>query len=99
LREERKKLETHEDIVMMREGKVFIRRGDDTGPLTREVMLSDGRKVTPDGQVMMTDGSTRMMHEGETLIMAPREPGDPKDLPDRQFQETLKDDELTDDTK
>jgi hypothetical protein len=54
-----------------------------------------GTKVSVDGTVMMPDGATRMMKEGETMMLQGA-PAGPEDLADRQFTEAMEDEELRD---
>ena len=64
-------------------------------PLEEEMTLPAGTKVMPDGTVMMPDGTTRMMAEGETML-TPGMPTGAENMTDRQFKETMKDEELRD---
>ena len=37
--------------------------------MTKDMMMKNGCKVTPDGKVVMKDGSTKMMMDGEIMDM------------------------------
>lgn len=83
----------------MREGKIIVMRNKEEMPLEEEVTLSDGTKVMPNGQVLMANGTARMMREGETLTVdreTDRVPPDAEDMSDRQFKEAMEDEELRD---
>jgi hypothetical protein len=81
---------------MMRRGKVMITRNGETMPMEEELTIADGTKVMPNGQVLMNDGTARMMAEGETIIITPRPTADAENLPDRAFKEAMEDEELRD---
>lgn len=87
------------DHVLMRDGKIIVMRNKEEMPLEEEVTLSDGTKVMPNGQVLMANGTARMMREGETLTVdreTDRVPADAEDMSDRQFKEAMEDEELRD---
>jgi hypothetical protein len=87
-----------QDHIVMQNGKVMIMRNSELNPLDEELTMPDGTKVMIDGTVMMPDGTTRMMAEGETmLIRAEGAPAGPEEMSDRQFKETMEDEELRDD--
>jgi hypothetical protein len=80
---------------MMRNGEIIVMRNGEEKMMEEEVALADGTKVRPDGQVLMPDGTTRMMREGETLTMD-RTPAGAEKLSDSQFKEAMEDEELRD---
>jgi hypothetical protein len=45
--------------------------------------------------MLMPDGTTRTMAEGETMLLQ-GEPAGPEDMSDRQFKESMEDEELRD---
>jgi hypothetical protein len=57
------------DHIMMIDGKVMMMKGGKSLPLDKELSLSNGAKVTPDGSVTMKDGKKMMMKEGEIMNM------------------------------
>lgn len=83
------------DHIVMQDGIVMMKRNGEMKPMTEDVTLYDGTKVMIDGTVMMPDGTTRMMAEGETMLFQ-GEPAGAEDMTDRQFKETMEDEELRD---
>jgi uncharacterized protein DUF6799 len=58
------------DGVMMKDGKMMMMKGGKaTGPMDKEMTMSDGTKVKPDGSMMMKDGKMMMMKDGQTMMM------------------------------
>jgi hypothetical protein len=86
----------NQDHVMMQDSRVMIMRNGERMPLDEEITLPDGTKVAVDGTVLMPDGTTRMMAEGETLLLQ-GEPSGAENMTDRQFKENMEDEELRDD--
>ena len=84
------------DHIMMREGKVIVLRNGGEMPLEEEITMSDGTRVMPNGQVLMANGTARMMREGETLTMDRTQTKDAEEMSERQFKETMEDEELRD---
>lgn len=84
------------DHIMMREGKVIVLRNGGEMPLEEEVTMSDGTRVMPNGQVLMADGTARMMREGETITMDRTQTDDAEEMTERQFKEAMEDEELRD---
>lgn len=80
---------------MMKDGKMVVVRGGETMPMKEEMTMSDGTKVMPNGQVLMANGTARMMQEGETMTMS-HQSTDPEEMSDRQFKEAMEDEELRD---
>jgi hypothetical protein len=63
-----------------------------------EMTMPDGGTVKPNGQVILPDGTTRMMQEGEMLQIRP-EMKNPEDMSDRSFEEAMEDEENQDQIK
>lgn len=84
-----------DDQILMQAGRVMLMQNGEKMPLEEEMTLPDGTKVMPDGTVMMPDGTTRMMAEGETMLMQGMPTG-AESMTDRQFKETMEDEELRD---
>jgi hypothetical protein len=61
-----------DEFVTMKDGKVLTMRNGNLTPLAEETILPDGTRVQVDGTVVMNDGSSRAMMEGETLYMGGR---------------------------
>ncbi|HSL29493.1 MAG TPA: DUF6799 domain-containing protein [Anaerolineales bacterium] len=57
------------EFVTMKDGRVMTMQGGSLIPLEEDTTLSDGTRVQVDGTVVMKDGSSRVMTEGETLYM------------------------------
>ena len=88
----------HEDHIMMQEGRVLIMRNGEMMPMDEEMTMPDGTKIMTDGTMMMPDGTTRMMAEGETILMHGQgAPAGAEDMTERQFKEAMEDEELRDD--
>ena len=58
------------DGVMMKDGKMMMMMGGKaTGPMDKEMTMSDGTKVKPDGSMMMKDGKMMKMKDGQMMMM------------------------------
>lgn len=57
------------DGVMMRNGKVLVRKDGQVSVLTQNLVLADGTTVMADGTVKMKDGTTATMQEGDYFKM------------------------------
>jgi hypothetical protein len=57
------------DMVMMRDGKMMVKRRGRITPMKEDLAIFDGTRVMMDGTVMMTDGIARTMMEGEVITM------------------------------
>jgi hypothetical protein len=88
--------EMRQDHIIMQGGRVMMMKNGEMRPLDEEITLPDGTKIKADGMVLMPDGTTRMMAEGETMLLQDA-PAGPEDMPDRQFKEAMEDEELRDD--
>ena len=84
-----------QDHIVMQDGIVMMMRNGEMKPMTEDVTLYDGTKVMIDGTVMMPDGTTRKMAEGETMMMEGM-PAGAENMSDKQFKETMEDEELRD---
>jgi len=60
---------TKQDMVMMRDGKMMVKRRGRITPMKEDIAIFDGTRVMMDGTVMMTDGVARTMMEGEAITM------------------------------
>ena len=58
------------DGVMMKDGKMMVLKDGKTMPMTKEMTMSDGTKVMPDGSVMKKDGTKMMMKDGDGMNMS-----------------------------
>jgi Domain of unknown function (DUF6799) len=56
------------DGVMMKDGKMMMMKGGKaSGPMDKEMTMSNGTKVKPDGSMTMKDGKTMMMKNGQMM--------------------------------
>ncbi len=62
-------MDMKEDMVMMKDGKMMVRKNGETKPMMMDMTMSNGTKVMMDGKVMMADGMSRMMMDGEAMTM------------------------------
>ena len=58
-----------QDMVMMRDGKMMVKRRGRITPMEEDIAIFDGTRVMMDGTVMMTDRIARTMMEGEAITM------------------------------
>jgi hypothetical protein len=84
-----------DDHIMMEDGRVMLTMNGERMPMDEDITMPDGTRVGVDGTVMMPDGTMRMMDEGETLMLQ-GEPAGAEDLSDKQFKESMEDEELRD---
>lgn len=87
--------EMRDDHIVMQDGRVLIMRRGEMMPMDEEMTMPDGTKIMIDGTMMMSDGTTRMMAEGETMLLQ-GEPAGTEDMTERQFKESMEDEELRD---
>jgi len=66
------------DYVVMKDGKMMVVKDGKTTAMDKEMTLPDGTRVMLDGKVMMKDGSTKILKNGETLIIEGRSGKAPK---------------------
>jgi lipopolysaccharide assembly outer membrane protein LptD (OstA) len=57
------------DHIMMKDGKVMMIMQGKSMAADKELTLSNGTKVTVDGNVTMKDGTKMMMKEGDMMTM------------------------------
>lgn len=84
------------DVITMKDGRVMIVTDEGMRPMDWEIQLSDGTRVMPNGQMLMADGTARMLQEGENITID-RPSTDAAEMPDRQFKEAMEDEEARDD--
>lgn len=84
------------DVITMKDGRVMVITDEGMRPMDSEIQLSDGTRVMPNGQMLMADGTARMLQEGENITMD-RKSADAEELPERQFKEAMEDEEARDD--
>ena len=84
-----------QDHILMQDGRVMIMRNGQMKPMDEEMTLPDGTRVMIDGTMWDANGTTRMMAEGETILVQGM-PAGAEEMTDRQFKETMEDEELRD---
>lgn len=57
------------DGVVMKDGKMWMKKDGERSEMTAEMTLNDGTKVMPNGSVTMPDGTARMLKDGEMITM------------------------------
>jgi len=57
------------DMVMMKDGKMMVRRHGELKPIDMVMTMPNGVKVMMDGTIMMADGTSRMMMDGEAMTL------------------------------
>ena len=84
-----------QDHILMQDGRVMIMRNGEMKPMDEEMTLPDGTRVMIDGTMRDANGTIRMMAEGETILVQSM-PAGAEEMTDRQFKETMEDEELRD---
>ncbi len=85
-----------DDMITMKDGKMMIITNEGASPMEEAGTMADGTKVMPNGQVLMPDGTARMMREGETMTLDRTPTDDAEEMTERQFKEAMEDEELRD---
>jgi hypothetical protein len=67
-------MELREGMITMTDGRVMTVQSGEMKLLEEDVTMEDGTRVTIDGTLQMTDGTTRRMKEGETLYPGSKTP-------------------------
>ena len=62
-------IDMKEDLLVMKNGKMMMKRGSRIRPMKEDMAIFDGMRVMIDGTVIMTDGIARTMMEGEAITM------------------------------
>lgn len=62
-------METNEDLLLMKNGKMMMKKKGRIRPMKEDITIFDGMRVMMDGTVIMTDGIARTMMEGEAMTM------------------------------
>ena len=62
-------MDMKEDLLVMKNGKMMMKRGSRIRPMKEDMAIFDGMRVMMDGTVIMTDGIARTMMEGEAITM------------------------------
>ena len=62
-------METNEDLLLMKNGKMMMKKKGRIKPMKEDMAIFDGMRVMMDGTVIMADGNSRTMMEGDALTM------------------------------
>ena len=62
-------METQQDIVMKKDGKMMVVRYGEVSPMELVMTLSNGTRVAVDGTITLPDGTSRMLMDGEALTL------------------------------
>ena len=62
-------IDMKEDLLVMKNGKMMMKRGSRIRPMKEDMAIFDGMRVMMDGTVIMTDGNSRTMMEGDAITM------------------------------
>ena len=54
-------------MIVMKDGKVMTMRKGKLTPVPQELTMPDGTRILLDGTVLMTNGISRVMAEGEAM--------------------------------
>lgn len=63
------KSQPDQDLVMMKDGRMMVRRFGEVKPMDMVMALKNGIRVTMDGTIEMPDGTSRMLMDGEALTL------------------------------
>ena len=67
-------MDLQEGMIAMKDGRVMTVQNGEMKLMEEDVTMEDGTEVRMDGMLVMTDGSTRRMKEGETLYPGSKTP-------------------------
>ena len=81
-------MDLKEGSIAMKDGKVMTVQNGEMKLLDEDIDMEDGTRITMDGTVEMTDGTTRKMREGETLYPV-RKPVDAAAMPESGSTEEM----------
>ena len=58
-----------DDLVMMKKGKMMLVRNGEMKSMDMVVTMSNGTRVLMDGTIVMPDGTSRRLMDGEAMTM------------------------------
>jgi hypothetical protein len=73
-------MELQEGVIAMIDGRVMTVQSGEMKLMEEDVTMEDGTRVRMDGTLLLADGTTRRMKEGETLYPG-RKPRETTTLP------------------
>ena len=88
-------MDLQEGMIAMKDGRVMTVQNGEMKLLEEKVTMEDGTQVNMDGTLVLGDGSTRRMKEGETLYPGSKTP-ESTTLPHRDDTEEMTDTETHD---
>ena len=62
-------MDTSDDLVLMRKGKMMRVQHGEMKPMEMVVNLANGARVLLDGTIVMPDGTSRRLMDGEAVTM------------------------------
>jgi hypothetical protein len=62
-------MKSNTNKVMMKEDKMFIVEDGMARPMDADIMMSNGDKVTTNGEISKSDGTKETMHNGDAVDM------------------------------
>ena len=62
-------MDEKEDLVVMMNGKMMVRRNGELKPMDMVMTLSNGSKVAMDGTLTSPDGTSRHLMDGEAMTL------------------------------
>ena len=62
-------MDVKEDLVVMMNGKMMVRRNGELKPMDMVMTLSNGTKVAMDGSITRPDGTSRLLMDGEAMTL------------------------------
>ena len=60
-------MDMQEGAIAMKDGRVMTVQNGEMKLIEEEITMEDGTRIRVDGTLLMTDGTSRGMKEGETL--------------------------------
>jgi hypothetical protein len=58
-----------DDLLMMRNGQMLILRENQMVALDEDMILIDGTRIAMDGRVILTDGDSETLAEGQAILI------------------------------
>ena len=90
-------MDLQEGMIRMQDGRVMTVQSGEMKLMAEDVTMEDGTEVRLDGTLVLTDGSTRRMKEGETLYPGSKPP-DSTTMPHMEDTEEMTNTETHDPT-
>ena len=81
-------MDLKEGMLALKDGRVMTVQNGEMKLLEEDVTMEDGSRVSIDGTVSLTDGTTRKMRDGETLYPGSKPPA-PTTMPHMEDTEEM----------